>query len=313
MSPRALLSALAGLVCLLATAHAANIVILKNKNVPRFNDPARALTAAWGQKHVVRTIDLGGLDLNASKAKAQAIRASAPTLIIALGDRAAYVANTFLAPTPFVFGMVDNWEALTLDRRRATGVSTRVEPDMMASQIQMFLPGRRRVGIVYGAKSRAYVEQAMQRAAALKMTVMPIFVNTADEAPDAIDAVLRTVDIFWLVRDPDIVTRDNIERLIEASADRNVPVVTYSPKLVMGGLTMSVDVDRAAIGQQLLAVANQVLGGTTAAKVPVAAPNRAFVTLNRQSIERLGIQTDPSLLQFVQMVDTRGKSRRKGR
>jgi putative ABC transport system substrate-binding protein len=299
------------LLCFSGVALAKRIVVIKNTDHPKYDDPARALRAALGQAHQLEVITLGQIGLEAAKKKAEAIKKRSPSLVIALGDKATYLAQTHLPDTPFLFGMVANWESLKVDQARASGVAMQLAPETMTSQLKTFLPTRRRIGVIYTQHSKAYVERAMRKAASLEMTMIPIFVQSGDEFPEVLEAIAGVVDIFWLVEDPEIVKRTNLEALLNASRSNGLPVVTYSTGLVEGGLTMSITVDRLTVGNQLAALAKTMVAGASPHRFVVQPPDKTLISLNKQSMTALRLQLDPMLLSFAQVLDTRSQRRKR--
>ncbi len=306
---RILVACLCTSVC---AAQAAEILLVKNASEPEFDDPMRMLNTRLSDKHQLEVIDLTGLDKPASVKKLAARRQTATKLVIALGDRAAYLVNKELASLPFLFAMVPSWEALGLSRERGSGISMQLEPETMASHIKLFLPARRRIGVVYTTNSKGFVERAMQKAASTKMTLIPVFVEKAEEFDRSMESIMGMVDIFWLVEDPELVTAKNLKALRKVSAAESVPVVTWSPRLVRGGLTMAIALDRLTVGTQLADMVEKVLGGAAVKDLPVEAPQKALITLNRQAMDRLSIQLDPMLMSFARIVDTKSAAKRKG-
>jgi ABC-type uncharacterized transport system substrate-binding protein len=289
-------------------ADAASVVVIKNAAAPVYDEPARAVLSALKEGNTLTVIELGEANLAAAKARAAQIRARNPDLVIALGDKAAFLADRELGPTPVVFGMVANWEGLGLSAGRTTGVSMELEPETMASQIKLLLPKVQRVGVVYTRKSKPFVERAMQRSATLELTLIPVFVSDAAEFPRAMSSQIGFVDLYWLVDDPTIITAENVKLLMDKARESRVVTLCASPRLVAAGLTMSIAVEPKVVGAQMAELAQAVLSNPTAPRPPVATPDQAKITMNRQEIERLGLQIDPALLSFVDVIDTGGAS-----
>jgi ABC-type uncharacterized transport system substrate-binding protein len=297
---------LASLMLWFSSAAAETILVIKNNSTPLYDDPIRVLNSVLGRQHRLKVVDLGGANtLEEARARTRASAPGPADLVVALGDKAAYLAEKDFGSIPYLFAMVASWEPLGLNRGRASGIAMQLEPETMASQIKTFLPGRQRIGVVYTDIARPFVERAMQKAASLQTTLIPVFVRSGEDFNTSMQAILPTVDLFWLVEDSAIVTPDNLKALREAARSAKVPVVTYSAGLVEGGLTMAITVDRIAVGNQLAAMVAKVFAGTSPAALPVEAPERSQVTLNRESISELGLQLDPMVRSFAQIVETR--------
>lgn len=305
------LAACLGVAALLLapSAEAARVVIIKNSTHPQYEDPARVIRARLGDAHELRTIDLTGLDLEEARKRGVAMMEARPDVLVALGDKALYLADHYMKPTPVVFAMVSNWEAQKLDPARITGVSMQLDPETMASQVKMFLPKHRRIGVIYARGSQTYVERAMLEAAKLELTLIPVFVQAPEEFPTVLEAIAPVLDLFWLVEDAELTTTANVKALMEASGKEKLPTLCHSPGLVTAGLTLSISPDREEVGRQLVTLVESIIGGVTPSATPVAPPAKARVTLNRDEVTAHGLEIDPMLLGFTHQVDT-GRGRR---
>ncbi len=289
----------------LSSALAARVIIVQNSTHEVYEDAARVIRAKLGDVHELRVIDLTGLDLEAARKRGAAMMETRPDILVALGDKALYLAEKFMKPTPVIFAMVSNWQSLDLDRQRVTGVSMQLDPETMASQIKMFLPAHRRIGVIYGKGSQAYVEKAMLKAARLEQTLIPVFVKEPTEFPTVLEAIAPVLDLFWLVEDAEMTNRENVKALMATSADVKLPTLCHSPGLVTAGLTLSISPDREEVGRQVVDMVEALLGGgTSTADVAIAPPAKARITVNRSELKSHELEIDPMLLGFVTQVDS---------
>lgn len=294
-----------------APAQAEKIVIIKNSTHPRYEDAARVISARLGDQHEIFTVDLTGLGLEEARKRGVAILEADPALVVALGDKAVFLADKHMKPKPVLFAMVSNWQALKLDRARIAGVSMQLDPETMASQVKMFLPQAQRIGVVYTANSRAYVERAMRKAAALELTILPIFIKEGAEFVEVMTAVAPVLDLFWLVEDPAIASKENLTGLMSQAAENSMPTLCHSPGLVEVGLTLSISPDREEVGRQLVSQIERLLGGAAMKDVEIEPPAKAKITINRDQLKALQLEIDPMLLGFAHQVGTAsGKKRR---
>ena len=288
-----------------APALAARVVIVQNSTHALYEDAARVIRAKLGDKHELRVVDLTGLNLEEARKRGTAMMETKPDVLVALGDKALYLAEKFMKPTPVIFAMVNNWRALDLDRDRVSGVSMQLDPETMASQIKMFLPNHRRIGVIYGKGSQRYVEKAMLKAARLEQTLIPVFVKEPTEFPAILEAIAPVLDLFWLVEDAQMTTTENVKALMAASSDNKLPTLCHSPGLVTAGLTLSISPDREEVGRQVVTMLDALLsGGITTADLAIAPPAKARVTVNRAELKSHALEIDPMLLGFVTQVDS---------
>ncbi len=281
---------------------AAEVLVLQNARRPRFDTPSEVLQGAL-KEHRIRVVSLAGADRVAALSRAAKLRDPAPDLVVAFGDRAAWLAENAMAPAPYVFAVASNWDALGLDRARATGVGEELEPETLASQFGLFLPDRKRVGILYGPPSASQAERFAHRAGELGYTVASQRLPSAWHFADALQPLLARVDVFWLLEDPTVVTGANLVQLREAARAAKVPVVTWSRGQVRQGMTLAIAPDGAAVGAQLAALAKRVLAGEKPGSIPVESPQKAGVVVSLGALAALGIELDPMVLGFAETVE----------
>ncbi len=293
-----------------AVVAAESIVVVKNSDHPRYETPLRALRVRLGDKVVVRQLDLTDMDLAAAQRNAKALMQSNPKAVVALGDKAAFLASRHMGPAPVWFGMVNAWRDLGLDTVRVGGVSMYLSPENLMSQIKIFLPKVRRIGVIYSGGSRAFVEAAMLRAANLQLTMLPIYIDSAEEFPQIFEAIGGTLDAFWVVEDPVVATKENLKALIDEAERLQLPTISYSVGLVEAGLTMAITADGEAVGGQL---ADRVLALADGQQVDAAVvpPAKARITLNRKHLTTFGLEVDPMLLSFATLVGGEGRAPRR--
>jgi ABC-type uncharacterized transport system substrate-binding protein len=280
---------------------AESIGLIMNSNDAKYSVAAGTVEGSL-KGHTFKRYSLARLDRKGARSLASKIAKANHKVLVALGDKAVFVVKKYLPGTPMVFGLAHNWQALNVDRKKATGVDTNMEPETMVSQIKMFFPERKRVGVIYTKKSRHYVERAMTKAALLKMTILPIFMSEGAEFNDLFENLAKQVSIYWLVQDPALITADNMHTVMEESVRRKMVTVCSSAKLVKAGLTMSITMDPGRVGRQLAGVVKKILDGTSPGGIKVASPDQAQISLNKEHIKQFKIKIDPMLLDFVVLV-----------
>jgi ABC-type uncharacterized transport system substrate-binding protein len=156
--------------------------------------------------------------------------------------------------------------------------------------------------VIYTKVSKHYVEKATKQTAGIGLSVLPIYIRSADDFRESFEFLSKKIDVFWLVRDPNMITTSNLVWLVKTSVKKRIPVIGYSAQLARAGLLMSVASDPQTVAAQMAKIAGQILAGTSPGKIAVAAPDKAKVTINKTSLQQLGIRIDPMLLDFVDIV-----------
>lgn len=288
-------------MCCAASATAADVVIVYNADVPRFTVAADVVAKAVAPRSVSR-ISLQGLSKSQAASRTLAEVGASTKAVVALGDRAAWVAQHGLGEVPYVFAMAAHWRTLGISRERGTGVSAELEPETFVSQLGLFLPGRTRVGVVHGEASAAQVARLADREKALAVEVMAHAVDDPNHVESALHDLAGRAQLLWLVEDPRVVTGATLEALRTLSQAARVPVVTWSSSHARAGFALAVGADPADVGRQISEQLQQVLAGAAPASVAIEAPQKAKVVVNLRAMREVGIEPDPIVLDFAEVV-----------
>ncbi|MGE5467008.1 MAG: ABC transporter substrate-binding protein [Ignavibacteria bacterium] len=158
--------------------------------------------------------------------------------------------------------------------------------------LRLALPGRTRVGVVFGSESRAY-ENEIQRAAAERGLIL---VGARSEAPDQLPSALRKAledaDVLLALPDPQVYNGATIQNVLTSTYRQRVPMAGFSPAYVKAGALLALYSTPAQVGNQVGDIVRGFLSGR-----PLPAPQgpRDFVVGANADVGRsLGIPIDPN-------------------
>lgn len=239
---------------------------------------------------------------------------AAPTLLVAVGTRAAEAALRAADPRVPVLCVLlprASYEALLAATRpaaarpgearaeesRAAGDARRVSAVFLdqphARQIELIrqaLPGLARVGLVVGPDSAREIERVQAAAERRGLKVVAERVSRDTELFQALQRVMTDSDVFLALPDPRVVTPESAQNLLITSYRLRSPVIGYSAAYVRAGALAAVYSTPAQIGTQAGEIARGVLRG---APLPAPQAPRAFaVAVNRQVARSLGLEID---------------------
>lgn len=297
------------LLALLTTALAAtDVVLLRSDSVSAYDAPAQAIVqAVQGQGRTIQVVDIQG-----DRARAdQAIRdlsLEPPRAVIALGAKAAYAAHEGVPEIPLVYAMVPTPERYGISGGQVTGVSQEVAPAELMAQLHLFTPDVHRIGMILSTDNAGNdVETAMAAADAAAFQLKVLRVHGERDVRSAYLNMRDDIDALWLVPDAGVITPENFRFLREETVRQGMPIIASSEVLVQAGALMCVSPDYAEVGRQASALALEILAGESPVDLPIQDPARVRVVLNRATLDRLGLEVDPMLLDFVdEVVDDAG-------
>jgi ABC-type uncharacterized transport system substrate-binding protein len=159
-------------------------------------------------------------------------------------------------------------------------------------------PGIRRAAILFSPDATNYSlwQSAIERAAALS-AVEPIAtpVRTAREAYQALTAFAREPNGALVVL-PDTFTVANRATIIALATEQRLPAIYPFKHFVQNGGLMSYGVDGADLYRRAAAYADRILKGANPGELPVEAPAKYELVINRRAAKALGLDVPPALL-----------------
>ena len=239
------------------------------------------------------TLDLkvldGGADGSTEAAASATSLAGDPTLVVAIGSRAARAARQMAPRTPLVYGMV--LDPLSLGpAQNVTGVTMDVPADVQLDLIQDLVPAARRIGILYdplvsGAVVRATSDSARGRG----LTLVPQPVRSEGEVLEAARLLSAVSDVLWAPADTTVLTSTTSRALILQALRANRPLFAPSESFVQTGALAAVRADAREVGRRTGEVAALLLRGASPATIRPEPPPKYSIYLNRAVASHLGI------------------------
>ena len=125
----------------------------------------------------------------------------------------------------------------------------------------------------------------------------------------AFQRLRKDIDALWLLPDRLVITPENFRYLRDETRRLGIPLLVYSETLVRAGALMCVAPSLEAVGEQLAELSKEILGGAPIADMQDRAPGRVRVVLNRDTLDAIGLDVDPLMLDFVDEVFSEGAGR----
>jgi putative ABC transport system substrate-binding protein len=281
------------------SAFALEVAILKSADVGYYNQAVQAFRETVSLNTTFTEYNLAG-DLERGREIARSLRATPPALVLAVGLKAALAAKLELVDTPVVFCLVLNPESHGLPIPNMTGIQMRVPLSTQLASIQTLAPHARRIGLLYDAsRNKTLVAEAEHTARKMGLQLVAGSVESLSDIPGALAKILPTVDLFWLLQDPTVVSDDSIDFLIKTTLDAKVPLFGFSPTLVQQGAVGALIVKARDIGRQAGDIATTILQGSAPSRHPLQDPAHPQLALNLNSAEYFGLGPSKEILRLA--------------
>ncbi|MEW6426663.1 MAG: ABC transporter substrate binding protein [Thermodesulfobacteriota bacterium] len=220
----------------------------------------------------------------------------APRLVVAIGGRALELATDSL-DLPILFLLVPEAAARIERHPHLTGVLLEVEPSRQLALFADRLPGRR-FGTVYlaGALEKE-LALAGDLAAGRGFELRPVRVASAEQAPAAFRQLAAEVDVLWLLADSALLSPANLTYVFSLSAERRIPVVSFTDVFLKQGAALGISFDLDDMGRQAAEMAARIARGTPIGDIPPQPPRDIHVETNPNVLRKLGLTLSPEPLE----------------
>lgn len=154
--------------------------------------------------------------------------------------------------------------------------------------IKLALPGRSKVGVLYGIESRL-IEGEMDRASAAARDLVLVggHVATIDQLPGMLQRVTDEADLLLALPDPQVYNGTTVQNIMTAAYRRRLPLIGFSPAYVRAGAPLALYSTPVQVGVQVGEIARSVLSGRP---LPAAqGPRRFSVDINANVARSLGL------------------------
>jgi putative ABC transport system substrate-binding protein len=274
------------------TAFAGGILVIGSGKVTQYHE---ALAAA---RQVLRDGEV--VDPDARDA-ANKVKRAAPSVILAVGQKALALARSAAPSTPTVFCMV----LTAASSRTITGVKLEVAPAQQLSAIRQMDGHAKRVGVIYEPKaSGAFLEEAFKAAGNLGLTLVARRVTDARGVRAALEEIADGIDALWLMPDPRLISAEMFNYLLVFTLERKIALFGFLDSFTQAGALASIAPDYQEIGRRAASMASELNGRAPAARLPVPPPvfSPAVISVNVKTARRLGIEIPQSAISKAKQV-----------
>ncbi len=270
-----------------SVSFAENIIIIKSQNLPQYNMALEGFKKEMKSKGYTEG---GNLKVTYSDLSSVPGNLGSFDLIYAIGTEAVKVAIEKENKKPIVFSMVLNPAKNNIMKSNVTGVALDVPVKQSLEIIKEMVPNAKTVGIIYDPDySQSMANEAKSIAGNYGLSIVATAVNSSPEVAKAIKDMVGQINVFWLILDPTIATKDTVPFIMNQCQQGSIAVFGFASFLVKVGAIASPVLDYEDIGRQSGDMAGDILakGG---ALPPLAFPRNLNLAINTKTAGALGLK-----------------------
>jgi putative ABC transport system substrate-binding protein len=286
--PSLALFTLAAFLLNIAVCSAAEVAIIKSKNIQSYNEAITGFTVNCNLKITEYDME-GNRDRGIQIAKK--IGTDKPDLVFVVGAEAAVVAKDNLKDIPVLYAMVLDPAGKGIAGENIAGISLDIPVKTQLNTLKSISPKTVKIGVIYNPrKTGTLVEEARAAAKELGLTLIDSKIDTAEDVPRALRAFAEGIDAFWMVPDPSLGSEAAFKAILDFTLDKKIPFLAFSKAFVEHGALISLAANYANIGQQACTIATKIMQGTKPAKIGMNPPKGLELTFNLTTAKKIGIE-----------------------
>ncbi|MGH9869898.1 MAG: ABC transporter substrate-binding protein [Candidatus Polarisedimenticolia bacterium] len=278
-------------------------LLLVSGSTSAYMEAERGAMEALESTHPSVTFSRVNLNEAGGDHKARRLLLEEPSLVVAVGSRAAQMAREISPNSSMIYALVLDPGSIGLpapgqaSAGRITGVAMDVTLAQQFAVMRDLLPSARRVGVLYDPSlSGDVVRRAREQLKSMGLELKGQPVRSEAEVLEAATLLAPDVDVLWAIPDTTVLTPVNARALILLALRSRKPLLAMSEGYVANGALAAVSAHPYEVGRRAGEMAGKVLDGASLGTLRPEMPPRTSVFVNLATAQRLGITIPSDLL-----------------
>ena len=265
------------------------VAILKSSDIKAYNEAIQGFKATAPGSAVYVEYDLRH-DLERGKQLARKIRAAEPSLVVAVGLKAALAAKLEISHVPVLYMMILDPLNHGLTATNMTGILPAIPTERQFKILRTLLPTTHRIGVLYDpSKTADKFKEAKPQADAYGFQLQGFPVENEKELSQQLRLLVASSEVLWLIPDSTVLTDESVRFLLESALAKQIPVIGFSSEFTRLGALASLSVRHHEIGRETGLLAKHILdGGRPFPSKPISV-QRVSISVNQKTARYLGV------------------------
>ncbi len=274
-------------------ALASDVLIIKDADIKPFQEAIQGFTKTCG-------CSIRVMDLTDPAALEKAVKAR-PAAVVAIGTQTLRKIKT-IKSVPIIYAMVMPSEATEASGGNVSGISMDIDPGKYLDTMTRLFPHPIRIGVLFDPEHTGpFVQEAAADARARGIPLVLRKVRDSQEVPALLDDLRGKIDVLWMLPDATLVNSDTVNYLMLFSFQNNVPIFSFSERIVEMGAVAALKIDPADMGAQAGEMTNTLIqGGKVATR---AYARTSHLVVNTKVGAKIGVHLNGELVQNAEKVE----------
>jgi len=293
-------------LCVLQAAglEAKKVVVISSYRTQPYQQAQLAFCEQLKQAAPGATVDVAWLEGDAAKVGTilQEAKPENTDLYLTLGTLATRTVSMFVRSVPVVYALVVS-QADLQDAPNVTGVVLEYPPEIHFALMKRIVPGRKRVGVIYSQEqNQKKVATATVVAKKMGLTLDVVRVESPEEIPGALNALVRRVDVLWGLTDSVVFSPLAAKEILLSAFRNRLALAGPSPMWTKAGALYSMDWDYQDIGIQSATLALKLLKGESVSALAPETPRKVAYSINLPTAEHVNVQLSEEVIKGAREV-----------
>lgn len=179
-----------------------------------------------------------------------------------------------------------------------TGVIDRAPFEAQLALVKAILKDKKRLGIVYNSgeiNSVTALRILNEQAKLLGLEIVEGNASKSAEVGSTVQSIIHKVDAIFIPNDNTVVS--SVDAVIKACTEMRIPLFAADITLVEKGVMAVTGYDYAEMGRKAGQLVVSILQGQDPRQLPVVAPSKPSLYINKKVAGKIGIDLPPDLLE----------------
>lgn len=184
-----------------------------------------------------------------------------------------------------------------------SGTSDMITIDKQFNLIKKFVPNAKRIGVLYNTSetnSEIQVQDAKNAAPKFGFEITVSGVTTTNDIPQALDALLKNIDVLYVPTDNLIVSSAPV--VISKCTERKIPIISAERSVVDSGALATEGIDYTKLGFQTGLMAAEIINGKSIKDMSISVQEDTKLVINETTAQKLGITIPEDLKSKAELV-----------
>ena len=186
-----------------------------------------------------------------------------------------------------------------------TGLTDKVQALEILKSAKDLMENAKIIGIIYNtgeSNSEVQVEEVKSAAAELGMTVETVGITSANDIPQAVNTLAKSIDVMYIISDN--VVASAIELVANLCLEKNIITLSTIESQAANGILMGNGLNYYNLGKQAAEMAKKILVDGVAVKdINVEQPSGLKKIVNVKTMEAFGLSKDNKAFEGAEFIE----------